>query len=81
MLLADARTGLEALTEGLAGYRVEDSYTERHRTLLADWNEVVDGAYHLGHQPLPAQTEILGALNETIGRDATRGAGGRVDAR
>jgi 3D-(3,5/4)-trihydroxycyclohexane-1,2-dione acylhydrolase (decyclizing) len=25
---------------------------------------VVDRAYHLGHQPLPAQTEILGALNE-----------------
>jgi 3D-(3,5/4)-trihydroxycyclohexane-1,2-dione acylhydrolase (decyclizing) len=25
---------------------------------------VVDQAYHLGHQPLPAQTEILGTLNE-----------------
>jgi 3D-(3,5/4)-trihydroxycyclohexane-1,2-dione acylhydrolase (decyclizing) len=25
---------------------------------------VVEHAYHLGHQPLPAQTEILGALNE-----------------
>jgi 3D-(3,5/4)-trihydroxycyclohexane-1,2-dione acylhydrolase (decyclizing) len=24
----------------------------------------VDHAYHLGHEPLPAQTEILGALNE-----------------
>ena len=71
MLLADARHGLAALTEGLAGYRVEDSYTERHRALFADWNEVVDRAYHLGHQPLPAQTEILGVLNETIGPDGT----------
>jgi 3D-(3,5/4)-trihydroxycyclohexane-1,2-dione acylhydrolase (decyclizing) len=71
MLLADARHGLAALTAGLAGYRVEDSYTERHRALFADWNDVVDRAYHLGHQPLPAQTEILGALNETIGPDAT----------
>jgi 3D-(3,5/4)-trihydroxycyclohexane-1,2-dione acylhydrolase (decyclizing) len=71
MLLADARTGLEALTEGLAGYRVENSYTERHRALFADWNDVVDGAYRLGHQPLPAQTEILGALNETIGPQGT----------
>ena len=25
---------------------------------------MVEHAYHLGHQPLPAQTEILGALNE-----------------
>jgi 3D-(3,5/4)-trihydroxycyclohexane-1,2-dione acylhydrolase (decyclizing) len=71
MLLADARHGLAALTEGLAGYRVEDSYTQRHRALFADWNDVVDRAYHRGHQPLPAQTEILGALNETIGPDAT----------
>jgi 3D-(3,5/4)-trihydroxycyclohexane-1,2-dione acylhydrolase (decyclizing) len=71
MLLADARHGLAALTEGLAGYRVEDSYTQRHRALFADWTDVVDRAYHLGHQPLPAQTEILGALNETIGPDAT----------
>jgi 3D-(3,5/4)-trihydroxycyclohexane-1,2-dione acylhydrolase (decyclizing) len=25
---------------------------------------VVDGAFHLGHGPLPAQTEVLGAVNE-----------------
>jgi 3D-(3,5/4)-trihydroxycyclohexane-1,2-dione acylhydrolase (decyclizing) len=70
MLVADARTGLEALTEALAGYRVDDAYTEQHRILFSDWNDVVDEAYHLNHQPLPAQTEVLGALNETIGPDA-----------
>jgi 3D-(3,5/4)-trihydroxycyclohexane-1,2-dione acylhydrolase (decyclizing) len=71
MLLADARTGLDALARELDGYRVDDDYTRRHRSLFEDWNKVVDGAYHLGHQPLPAQTEVLGVLNETIGRDAT----------
>ncbi len=30
----------------------------------ARWRRAVDHAYHLGHEPLPAQTEILGALNE-----------------
>jgi 3D-(3,5/4)-trihydroxycyclohexane-1,2-dione acylhydrolase (decyclizing) len=70
MLLADARVGLEALTGAVEGYEVDDAYTEHHRALLADWNEVVDEAYHLGHQPLPAQTEVIGALNETIGPDA-----------
>jgi 3D-(3,5/4)-trihydroxycyclohexane-1,2-dione acylhydrolase (decyclizing) len=70
MLQADARSGLEALTDGLSGYHVEDAYTEQHRRLFGEWNEVVDNAYHLGHQPLPAQTEILGALNETIGTEA-----------
>jgi 3D-(3,5/4)-trihydroxycyclohexane-1,2-dione acylhydrolase (decyclizing) len=70
-LLADARAGLEALAEALAGYRVDESYTRSHREHLDRWNRVVDEAYHLGHQPLPAQTEVLGALNETVGPDAT----------
>jgi len=71
MLVADAREGLEALTEALAGYRVDAAYTTEHRQHLDRWNKVVDKAYHLGHGPLPAQTEVLGALNETVGPDAT----------
>ncbi|WP_250550565.1 thiamine pyrophosphate-dependent enzyme, partial [Pseudonocardia sp. H11422] len=70
MLVADARTGLEALTGALDGYRVDDAYTARHTQRKADWNQVVDEAYHLGHQPLPAQTEVLGALNAMIGPNA-----------
>ena len=70
-LVADARLGLEALTEGLSGHRVDDSYVQAvHRSTRTGWNGVVDEAYHLGHQPLPAQTEILGALNEQVGPDA-----------
>ena len=71
MLVADAREGLAALTDALAGYRVDEAYTTAHREHLDRWNAVVDEAYHLGHGPLPAQTEVLGALNETVGPDAT----------
>ena len=67
-LVADARAGLEALTAALsapgAGYRTGEAYRARAQELTARWRPVVDEAYHLGHQPLPAQTEILGALNE-----------------
>ncbi len=63
-LVADARAGLEALAETMSGYRVDDAYTARVRELSRGWRQVVDRAYHLGHQPRPAQTEILGALNE-----------------
>src|SRR5436190_3910621 len=67
-LVADARAGLEALTEALSisgtGYRVDDAHTVRIHEQNARWRQVVENAYHLGHQPLPAQTEILGALNE-----------------
>jgi len=67
-LVADARAGLDALTEALtkggASYRVDEAYTTRAQELGARWRPVVERAYHLGHQPLPAQTEVLGALNE-----------------
>jgi 3D-(3,5/4)-trihydroxycyclohexane-1,2-dione acylhydrolase (decyclizing) len=63
-LVADARAGLEALAERMSGYRPDAGYTSRARELGADWRQAVDRAYHLGHRPLPAQTEILGALNE-----------------
>ena len=69
-LVADARLGLEALTEGLSGHRVDDSYVQAYSEHKDRWNGVVDEAFHLGHQPLPAQTEILGALNELVGPDA-----------
>ena len=60
MLVADARAGLEALTEALAGYRCSSTWD------TTEWNRTVDEAFHLGHQPLPAQTEVLGALNEEM---------------
>jgi len=63
-LVADARAGLEALTEAMAGYHTDEAYRSRIEAANADWRQVVEHAYHLGHQPLPAQTEILGALNE-----------------
>ncbi|MFY9929669.1 MAG: thiamine pyrophosphate-dependent enzyme, partial [Streptosporangiaceae bacterium] len=65
-LVADARAGLEALTQALAGYRTPDAYTAHLAEENSQWRQVVDHAYHLGHQPLPAQTEVLGALNELM---------------
>jgi 3D-(3,5/4)-trihydroxycyclohexane-1,2-dione acylhydrolase (decyclizing) len=76
-LVADARLGLEALVDALAtgesgtAYQADDSYVQGYTAHKQQWNGVVDEAYHLDHQPLPAQTEVLGALNELIGPDAT----------
>ena len=55
-LLADARVGLEALTEALEG---------------ASWTTPVvrlglrssRRAYGLGHTPLPSQSEVIGVVN------------------
>jgi len=67
MVVADARAGLESLTAALASYRVQASYTERIAGLVAQWAAVTDECYHRGNAPLPAQTEVFGALNELMG--------------
>ncbi len=63
-LVADARAGLDALAGALAGWRADPAWAARARDLAGRWRQVTDRAYHLGHRPLPAQTEIIGALNE-----------------
>ncbi|WP_154794074.1 3D-(3,5/4)-trihydroxycyclohexane-1,2-dione acylhydrolase (decyclizing) [Occultella kanbiaonis] len=67
MVVADAREGLRALTEALAGHRVDPAYGARATRLAAEWAAVTDECYHRGHGPLPAQTEVFGALNELMG--------------
>ena len=66
MLLADAREGLAGLTEALRGWSVPADHAGSWVAHRDRWAEVVDEAYHLGHGPLPAQTEVLGALNEEL---------------
>jgi len=63
-LVADARAALEALAEALAGWSVEPAYRERASRLAAAWDETVERAYRLGHQPLPAQSEVIGVVND-----------------
>ncbi len=79
MLVADARSALDALVDAVEGYRVDDAYTAGYREHAQRWNEVVASATRLGHQPLPAQTEVLGALNEVIdARDVVVQAAGSM---
>jgi 3D-(3,5/4)-trihydroxycyclohexane-1,2-dione acylhydrolase (decyclizing) len=78
-LVADARAGLEALKGALDGYRSAEAYQTRARELSAAWQQQVDRAYHLGHQPKPGQTEVIGALNEFAGdRDVVVQAAGSM---
>jgi 3D-(3,5/4)-trihydroxycyclohexane-1,2-dione acylhydrolase (decyclizing) len=69
MVVTDARAGLQALTEALGGYRVEESYGHQVAALVRAWSKVTDECFQRGHQPLPAQTEVFGALNELMGDD------------
>ena len=63
-LVADARVGLVALMEALSGWRVDDSHTRRATALATNWDAVVQTSYDRDERPLPAQTQIIGAVNE-----------------
>ncbi|MFI0444192.1 3D-(3,5/4)-trihydroxycyclohexane-1,2-dione acylhydrolase (decyclizing) [Actinomadura sp. 6N118] len=78
-LVADARAGLAALRGAVGDWAVPESYQEEARILVARWNTTVDQAYALGHTPLPAQSEILGVVNEVSGpRDVVVCAAGAM---
>ncbi|WP_027943705.1 3D-(3,5/4)-trihydroxycyclohexane-1,2-dione acylhydrolase (decyclizing) [Amycolatopsis taiwanensis] len=89
MLLADARLGVQALHDALAGWRVDPAYSAQARALAAEWNRTAEACFRgdfrdprtrgAAHGPLPAQTEILGALNELAGeRDVVINAAGSM---
>jgi 3D-(3,5/4)-trihydroxycyclohexane-1,2-dione acylhydrolase (decyclizing) len=74
-VVADAREGLKALTGTLADHKWDTSY----RDDVAAWQQRVDEAYHLGHGPLPAQSEVIGAVNDACGeRDVVVQAAGSM---
>jgi 3D-(3,5/4)-trihydroxycyclohexane-1,2-dione acylhydrolase (decyclizing) len=66
-LVGDARATVEALGERLADWTVEAEYRELCDRLQADWDKEVSRLYHLDHGPLPAQSEVIGAVNELSG--------------
>ncbi|HEY2937948.1 MAG TPA: 3D-(3,5/4)-trihydroxycyclohexane-1,2-dione acylhydrolase (decyclizing) [Gaiellaceae bacterium] len=63
-LVGDARATLERLRELLEGWSVEDAYRSEAKRLNREWDEEVSRLYALGHSPLPAQSEVIGAVND-----------------
>jgi 3D-(3,5/4)-trihydroxycyclohexane-1,2-dione acylhydrolase (decyclizing) len=66
-LVADAREAVSALAAALAGWSTGAAYREEARRLAAAWDEAVGRAYALGHRPRPAQSEVIGAVNDAAG--------------
>ncbi len=68
-LVADAKAGLEALGDALRGWRVDDGFRQAVAGHQRRWDAEVERIYHLGHEPLPSQGEVIGAVNEAAGPD------------
>jgi 3D-(3,5/4)-trihydroxycyclohexane-1,2-dione acylhydrolase (decyclizing) len=69
-ITADARAALEALADALGGWSVDSTYREEAELLVREWDEEVDRLFTLGHAPLPAQSEVIGAVNAAAAPDA-----------
>ena len=62
-LVADARVTLTELATAVAGYQVDATYAAQIEKYCAEWESEVDRLYHLGHGPLPSQSEVIGVVN------------------
>jgi 3D-(3,5/4)-trihydroxycyclohexane-1,2-dione acylhydrolase (decyclizing) len=78
-LVGDARVGIEGLASRLRNYAVDRSYRELAARLNRDWDREVSRLYALDHKPLPAQSAVIGAVNDAAGpRDVVVCAAGSM---
>ncbi len=63
-LTGDARVTIGLLDERLEGWTVASDYRRECAEIQAGWDAEVTRLYQLGHGPLPAQSEVIGAVNE-----------------
>jgi 3D-(3,5/4)-trihydroxycyclohexane-1,2-dione acylhydrolase (decyclizing) len=64
-LTADARLTLEELSDALKEFKIETDYQSLIASLKEQWDQEVDRLFHLDNQPLPAQSEVIGAIWES----------------
>ena len=78
-IVADARVALDALLDQMGDWHVDDGYRGEYRASAERWNVAVEKAYALGHQPLPSQGEVIGAVEaSTADRDVVVAAAGSL---
>ncbi len=76
-LVADARVALEQLCA--AGAVAGEAYRAEARRHHDEWDREVTRLYALGNAPLPARSEVIGAVNEAAGdRGVVVGAAGAM---
>jgi 3D-(3,5/4)-trihydroxycyclohexane-1,2-dione acylhydrolase (decyclizing) len=64
-LTADARETLDELTAHLKDFHVSTEFSREIGDLKENWEKETDRLFHLDHQPVPAQSEVIGAIWES----------------
>ena len=68
-LVADARTGLEALTQGLAAHRAPAAWTAFAQSGIADWRADVAKVTAPTNAELPSDAQVIGAVQRASSAD------------
>lgn len=63
-LVADAREGLLAFAAALENWVAPKTHTAGATKLAGEWDAIVQAAYDVDAKPLPAQSAVIGAVNE-----------------
>ena len=66
-LVADARVTLSELSDAVGTYQINGDYATRIENFRDAWDAEVERLFHLDHRPLPAQSEVIGVVNEFSG--------------
>lgn len=66
-LVADVKTGLEALSAQLGAWRAPKAWTEKARRLASEWQVQAERATAPGGNALPTDAQVLGAVNRSAG--------------
>ncbi len=71
-MIADARLALDALTEAVGGWKVDDGWSAQGRRLTSEWNAYVDEVTspQFGTPSgLPSYAQVIGAINSEVTAD------------
>ena len=69
-LMADAKIGIEALSSALSSYQIDSDYRDQAQSLNAIWWAQVDEVTKpSSHNQLPADSEVIGAVNRACPED------------
>jgi 3D-(3,5/4)-trihydroxycyclohexane-1,2-dione acylhydrolase (decyclizing) len=69
-LVADARRGLDALSQALGSWTAPKAQGDRFKGLVSEWTASVNRATAASNAPLPSDAQVLGAVNRAAGRGA-----------
>lgn len=66
-LVSDAREGLKALSEGLAGWKAPKAHLDRAAAEKVCWNEAAARALAPSRNDLPSDADVIGAVARKLG--------------